>query len=266
MKRLKKMIILIIFVAMALFAYHLFHFDNRYFVNNDLYKDYKPQTEYQKQYPVSDYVDERMDASAILRGFITGSIVMYDQFNDANGDFTEQAQILLDIYSKRTEYMEFTQNNQYVEPQPIRIEYVGEQEDHNFQYIGYLEDGTEVRGNFAVWETSDQVLTAISFQDGNGNIDINKARLFADDSNAEMLAYLLIEATQTYLGTSYSPDDAAYKFFNCSLEAVAGSIAYHAAGSLASFEFNVGEDAIQKVKTANISTIDDDGFFVNQSY
>lgn len=266
MRKVNKVIGIIAAVLCLLAAYHLFHFDNRYLIGNATYEQYKATTDYERKYPVENYVDERMNASAILRSGVIGSMVHYDEIVASEGSKIKTIGILWNVFWERNTYMDMTQQLQYIETKPIRIEYVGEKGDHNFQYIGYLEDGTEVRGNLAIWGSVDAVSTAISFQDGKGNIDVNKARLLTDDSNAEMLAYLLIESTQMFFGTEYEPNEAALKFFNCTLENVAGSIAYHAAASYEASQNGIGELSFDKVKTANISTIDEDGYFVNQSY
>lgn len=266
MRKLRKYILLLILVLFVMFIYQLFHFDNRYFVGNKTYEQYNPTTKYEDRYPVSNYVTERMDASAILRSGVIGSMSKYDQLVDEENFSFDQLKTMLGIFLDRSTYIKITQQYQYQESTPVSVKYVGEQGNHNFEYTGYLEDGTEVTGNFAIWGTTGDVLTAISFQDGDGNIDADKARLFTDDSNAEMMAYLLIESAQAYLGTDLEPNEAAMTFFNCSLENVAGSISYHAATSLASLEIPMGDLTIEKVKTANISTIDEDGFLVNQSY
>ncbi len=263
-------IIKIVGVTILLFGlglgYQLFHFDNRYNVDNTSYQSYTALNKYEATYPPANYVDERMDASAILRSGMIGSMSKYDEIISGDGGLGSRIRLLLDVFSDRATFIKFTQENQYVEPQAITLQYVGEQYDHNFEYQGTLADGTIVTGNLAIWGDSNEVSTAISFQDSDGNIDENKARLFTDDSNAEMMAYLLIEAIQDYFGTNYEPNEAAIKFFNCSIENVAGSISYHAATSLASLQYEMGEQTVDKVKTANISTVDEDGFLVNQSY
>lgn len=265
MKKIIKVIAVILLVFGLITGYQLFHYDNRYGIDNTLYEDYVPANKYQQSYPVADYVDERMDAYAILRSGMIGSMARYDDLISQDNQISK-VEIMLSVFKDRSRYISFTQDNQYLESEPISLEYVGEKYDHNFEYSGVLADGTKVTGNLAVWGDATNVSTAISFQDGNGNIDTDKAALFTDDSNAEMMAYLMIEAIQNYFGTSYEPNEAALTFFNCSLENVAGSISYHAATSLASTEQEMGELTVDKVKTANISTIDEDGFLVNQSY
>lgn len=266
MRKVLKIIGLVLLLLSAVTAYQMFHYDNRYFADSTLYEDYQPLTDYEENYPVGDYVDERMNAFAILRSGVLGSMARYDQLVTQADGINSKFDIILDVFKDRSTFINYSQDHQYQEPKPITLKYVGEQDTHNFEYTGYLEDGTEVTGNLAIWGSVDNVLTAISFQDGNGHIDANKARLFADDSNAEMMAYLMIEAIQEYFGTSYEPNEAAIKFFNCAVENVAGSISYHATISLASLEANIGELTIEKVKTANISTVDEDGFLVNQPF
>lgn len=266
MKKLKKVIIIVLIVLGLGFGYQLFHFDNRYFAKSTTYEDYEPLTEYEKNYPVADYVDERMDASAILRAGMIGSMQRYDQLASTENDLLAKMKIMFKVFGDRSTYIKFTQDHQYVEQTPVTLKYVGEAYDHNFKYTGVLSDGTEITGNLAIWGDVTAVSTAISFQDKDGSINKQKAELFTDDSNAEMMAYLMIEAVQEYFGTSYEPNEAAIKFFNCSLENVAGSISYHAATTLVSTEIETAEATVDKVKTANISTVDEDGFLVNQSY
>lgn len=266
MKKVKKAIIIASIIFCLLIGYQLFHYDNRYFVDSATYTNYQPLNDYEKTYPVTDYVDERMDASAILRSGMIGSMARYDEFVSQGNDLFTKMKIMTKIFADRSTYIRFTQKYQYVETEPMKLKYVGEAYDHNFKYTGVLSDGTEVTGNLAIWGNASNVSTAISFQDDYGNIDEQKAALFTDDSNAEMMAYLMIEAIQDYFGTSYEPNEAAMKFFNCTMENVAGSISYHAATSLDSLEVPMGDLTIEKVKTANISTIDEDGFLVNQAY
>ncbi len=265
MRKILKLIVLVLLLVGLVIGYQLFHYDNRYFLESDLYEQYVAGTKYQAEYPVSDYVDERMDASAILRSGMIGSMARYDELVSGSG-LLGRIDIMFDVFKDRTTYIDFTQSHQYEETEAVSLQYVGESYDHNFKYTGVLADGTEVTGNLAIWGEADNVSTAISFQDGEGNIDRNKAELFTDDSNAEMMAYLMIEAVQSYFGTNYEPNEAAYKFFNCPLENVAGSISYHAATSLASLDYEMGDLTVDKVKTANISTVDEDGFLVNQAY
>lgn len=266
MRKIIKVIGGLLLVFGLITGYQLFHYDNRYNVQQDIYTNYLALNKYEATYPVANYVDERMDASAILRGGMIGSMARYDDLANQDETLGSKLDIILSIFGDRSTYIKFTQQNQYLETQPITLTYVGEAYDHNFKYTGVLADGTSVTGNLAIWGTADNVSTAISFQDGNGGIDRQKASLLTDDSNAEMLAYLMIEAIQEYFDTNYEPNEAALKFFNCSLENVAGSISYHAATSLASTQYQMGELTVDKVKTANISTIDEDGFLVNQSY
>ncbi len=265
MKKIIKMVVIFGIIFVCYLAVSFFHKDYRFNVDDSLYQNFTASTKYQGTYPVEDYVDEQMDASAILRAVMIGSMANYDDFVGGSS-LGEKFKLGLSILTDYNEYSKFTADCQYEEQTPISIEYVGEQYDHNFKYNGVLEDGTEVSGNLAMWGDEDSVSTAISFQDGNGNIDENKARLFADDSNSEMMAYLMIEQIQGYLGTNMDPNEAALKFFNSSLETVAGSISYHAAVSLYSVDHTIGEYSLSKVKTANISTIDEDGYLVNQSY
>lgn len=266
MRKFFKYLGIVILLLIVALAYQLFHFDNRYFADSTLYEEYSPQNKYQDQYPVSEYVSERMDASAILRSGVLGSMARYDDLVNAQAGLGSKFEILLDVFQSRSTFIKFSQQHQYQEVKPISLEYVGEQENHNFEYTGYLADGSQVTGNLAIWGTTTDVGTAISFQTTDGQISADKAALFTDDSNAEMMAYLMIEAIQAYLGTEYEPEEASLKFFNCSIENVAGSIAYHAAISLYSIDNPVGDLTIEKVKTANISTVDKDGFLVNQSY
>ncbi len=266
MKKIIKVIGGLLLVFGLLTGYQLFHYDNRYRIESTMYEDYIPANKYQANYPVGDYVSERMDASAILRAGMIGSMASYDQLVNQDETLGAKFDILLNVFKERNKFISFTQDQQYEEATPVTLKYVGESYDHNFKYTGVLADGTSVTGNLAIWGTASNVSTAISFQDSDGGIDVSKAALFTDDSNAEMMAYLMIEAVQSYFGTSYEPNEAALKFFNCSLENVAGSISYHAATSLASTEYPMGELTVSKVKTANISTVDEDGFLVNQSY
>lgn len=265
MKKIIKVILVILVLLAFITGYQLFHYDNRYGIDAPMYEEYVPQNKYQQSYPVANYVDERMDAFAILRSGMIGSMARYDELI-AQDNQVSRLEVLMSAFKDRDTYIKFTQDNQYVESEPITLEYVGEEYDHNFEYTGVLSDGTKVSGNLAIWGDATNVSTAISFTDGNGNVDPDKAALFTDDSNAEMMAYLMIESIQSYFGTSYEPNEAALKFFNCSLENVAGSISYHAATSLASTTIDMGDKTVSKVMTANISTVDDDGFLVNQSY
>lgn len=266
MKKIRNLILFLLFIGILIGGYLWFHSDNRYFVENDLYENYVAENKYEGMYLVENYVDERMNASSILRASMIAAMNEYDSAITSERNWKSYIDIGLKILKTQGSYRSFTQQNQYVESDTVSLEYVGDQYDHNYEYTGYLEDGTEVTGNVAIWGTEGDVSIAVSFQDGNGNIDSNKAKLFTDDSNSEMLAYLLIEAVQNYLGTNYEPNEAAMTFFNSSIETVAGSISYHAAMSLLSTETHVGEIATERVQTANISTIDEDGFLVNQSY
>ncbi len=265
MKKIINTILVVIVLLVITYVYKFLHMDNRYFVE-DQYQSYEPQSDYQKEYKLGDYVSETMDASAILRATIIGSMINYDKFIEDGVTRKEQIKIGLSSLKYRNEITKLTQNVQYEEESPIELEYVGEMDNHNYTYSGYLQSGEAVTGNIAIWGSADQMQAAISYQDGNGNVDYNKALLLSDDSNAEMLAYLIIETIQQALNTNYSPDEAATIYFNCTLEEMAGSISYHAIVSLISRDYPVGEIALSKVMTANISTIDEDGVFVNRSY
>lgn len=266
MKRIINFLVLILVISIIVIGYQCFHIDNRYFAKQLLYTEYQGETDYQSAYPVSDYVDEQMNAIAIFRSGLLGSMVNYDTFVSQESSVNSKIKAFGSILLDHNFYTKNTQQNQYIESTPISLTYVGEQETHNYEYSGQLSDGTTVTGNVAIWGEIDNVNVAISFQNDSGGIDQAKASLLADDSNSEMLAYLIIEELQTMLATNYSPDQASEMFFGCDLEKLAGSITYHATTSLLSLQSDVGEVAVARSKTVNLSTYDDDGYLVNRSF
>lgn len=266
MRRIKTLFTVLITLGVLIIGYQLFHIDNRYFLDDNKYIDYQPSNDYQTTYPVGNYVDEQMNAHAIIRSGLIGSMVNFDVFVDQNVELSEKFKVFGAIVVNHNQYTKITQEDQYQEKTPITLSYVGEQETHNYQYQGVLADGTKVTGNVAIWGQIDNANVAISFQNADGTIDENKARLLADDSNSEMLAYLVIEELQGMLETDYEPNVASEQFFGCTVEELAGSISYHATTSLVSLTKPVGEVAIERSKTANISTYDDDSFIVNRSF
>ncbi len=266
MKKILKIFLLLTILIFIYFAYAFIHSDNRYFLDNQTYTTYVPKTPYQDLYPVADYVDERLNAMALLRAMMIGSMTRYEELIEVDKTISSALREGMRIFQTNNQYRKLTQELQYEEVKPVTLEYVGEQYDHNFEYTVYTKNGESVRGNVAIWGDGNEISTAISFLANDGSIDTQKALAFSDDSNSEMLAYLLIEACQDYFSTNYEPNQAAQKFFGASIETVAGSISYHALVSYLTTVEDLGAVTFDKVKVANISTIDEDGFLVNQSY
>ncbi len=266
MRKVIKSLFVVIIIVLIIMVIKVFKDDYRLKISNELYSTYVPATDYELKYSIDDYVDEEMNTSTIMRSMILGSMINFDTIINSETTIKQKITVIVDVIKNYKIYSQFTQENQYEEKEPIQLVYVGDMYDHNFEYHGQLSDGTEVSGNLAIWTTETGISVAISFQDENGNIDYNKAKLLTDDSNAEMLAYLIIEEIQKNLNTKYEPNEATNLYFKCTLEQFAGSISYHAATSLFSADNVVGEISLNKAKTANISTVDKDGFLVNRSF
>lgn len=262
----KKFFLITITIICCLLIFNYLKKDQRTNITNQAIDNFVVQNDYQIAYPISDYVDEELNSNEFFRHQMIRSILSFDELQGIDGLGHQIIFLLKGTFSAPDNYGIMIQDHQYDESIIVEINAITGQEDHNYEYCGTLNNQQKVTGNLAIFESSEGYSVAVSFQDENGNIDPNKSKLLIDDSNAEMLAYLIVEETQSIYGTNMEPDSASEYYYSTTIEELAGSISYHAAASLVVYSFGESEIVFDKVKTANISTEDPDGFLINRNY
>lgn len=232
-------------------------------------RNYQAQNEYEKKYPINDYVSNKNEASYLIqRTIISGMIDSEDFINEKSNK--ERLKLAWSyIFNRNFRVNEFVQNLQYNEKKLLKFDKLPIEEQneyHNYQYIGYDKNGEKVQGFASLYRVKDNYSIAISFLNSDLSVNQKKAELLADDSNAEKLAYDIIRETQELYHTDLPPEEASQKFYNSTIEQIAGAISYHAVVTLAIEEFGVESESLIRAATTDISLIDSDAFFVNRSY
>ncbi len=237
--------------------------------NDSLIRSYQPTTTYEKTYPIEDYVDNKLNAPNYLQRVIFSG--MADSDNVINAKSINE---ILDyaasyIFNHDLRINQQIINLQYKESTLLDFHELekSEQTDlHNYEYIGMDENQNTVQGYASLYNYNGNYSIAISFLNEDYSVNMPKALLLADDSNAEKLAYDIIEESQRIYGTDLEPEQASQKFYNSSIEQIAGAISYHAIVTLYLEQTDVSNKALEHAATTNISLIDEDSFFVNRSY
>ncbi len=269
MKLVKKIIfkIFLLFLIISVIYFAGFYIKN-YFIDKSSYSinNHVPIDEYEKMYPIDDYVSESFETVGIYKNSIIKSMYKYDEI--ANKSIWSSFLILSkNLIFNRESFLADAKKAQYNEENLIYLEDVLDDETHNYQIIATDENGEEVRINLALFGNYKHNIT-ISFLDTNGNIDSKKAKVLADDSNSEMLAYLIVKETQKELGTNLEPNEASKEYFGTSLERLAGDISYHSIVAYILSYYNISDKPLlyEKVQNINIAVNDNDSVFMNRPY
>ncbi len=239
-----------------------------YFVDKGSYSinNYVAIDEYEKNYPIKDYVSESTETIGLYKNIIIKSMYEFDKI--ANKNIFESFLILSkNAIFNRNSFVDDVKKVQYDEEKLLYLEDVIDDQTHNYQIIATDKDGKKVRINLALFGNYKHNIT-ISFLDENGNIDYKKAKVLADDSNSEMLAYLIVKETQNEIGSNLEPNEASKEYFGTSIERLAGDISYHSIVAYILSYYNISDRPLlyEKVKNINIAVNDSDSLYMNRSY
>lgn len=224
--------------------------------------------EYHRQYPMADYVEESLDTSSLYSNFIIQSMLNLEQFENSFTIKEKLNTVINSVVNKEYNYTKEVYNLQYVEKSLIKLVEISNDETHNYEFQVNNNLNKNISGNIAIYGEEDNVNLVISLQDSNSEIDINKARVLVDDSNAEALAYLIVEQTQNLYQTELEPNEACKYFYGSTLEKLAGDISYHAVVSyfLEAYNINDNSQVYEKVKEININKNDSENFYMSRKF
>ncbi len=237
--------------------------------NNEIYRNYNPRSEYEKQYPINDYVDSQLNSSSYFHRIIVEGMMDSETLKQISDPWTLIKKAVSYLFSNNYHINKLIASYQYQEPDLIQFRELPENQKtelHNYEYVGYDKTGKEVQGYASLYEPDGNYSIAISFLNEDWTVNRPKALLLADDSNAEKLAYDIIEETQKIYGSKLDPQTASIKYYNSTIEQIAGAISYHAVVTLYMDEIDADNEVIKHAATTDISLIDHDAFFVNRSY
>lgn len=265
-KLIKKILKILIFL---LIIWIIYFYVRNHFINkkNTKLLNYTPQSEYQQKYDVNKYVSESLNSSNLYSNIIISNMFNYSDYLESESLLLQFQTFFKSIFNIEYKYSKEINSLQYVENELLTLEEVNE-DDHNYEFIAVDALGKEVIGNVAIYGKKENVKLVISFFDDNKNIDMKKARVLSDDSNAEMLAYLIVEQTQKIYETDMDPNEASKYFYGSNIEKLAGDISYHAivAYIISSYELNNLEEVEQKVEQINIDKTDNNNFLMSRRY
>ncbi len=269
MKLIKKIFFRIfLFILVVIVIYFSGFYIRNYFVDKSSYaiNNHIPVDNYEEMYPIEDYVSESFETVGLYKNSIIKSMYEYDKIADKNM-FSSFLILSKNLLFNRESFTGDAKKVQYEEEKLVYLEDVLDDETHNYQIIATDEEGKEVRINLALFGNYKHNIT-ISFLDDNDNIDAKKAKALADDSNSEMLAYLIVKETQKEMGTNLEPNEAAKEYFGTSLERLAGDISYHSIVAYILSYYNINDRPLlyEKVQNINIAVDDDDSVFMNRPY
>lgn len=227
---------------------------------------YTASSSYQKEFPITDYVSEQTESNSFMHNQILSAMNNSTLFFESDNKIQTA---IATFFDNDINFEKKINSVQYSEPKLISLfELPVPDQTHNFEYTGYLNDNTQATGNINIGDHQ----LAVSFLNPDLSLNRNLALLLSDDSNAEMLAYLIIENTQRVYQTSLSPNKGAEEFYNCNLEQLAGSISYHAFLSLYLHDqevngFSIDKTVMIRTSVVNVSAKNDpDSFIVNRSF
>lgn len=223
-----------------------------------------PINDYEKTYPICDYVSEDLDQFFFIRNNITKGLVDSEKILSIDNNFGRMMFIVGEVFNFKYNVGKIIKSNQYKEVERVSLTKISD-DFFGYQYKGVL-DGHELEGLIAINGDLNNTTIAVSFEDSEDVLRTNNILYFIDDSNSELLAYFIIEELQTIYETNMDPNDFSMMVFNCTLEELAGSISYHAIATYILNEKNISEDALIHASEVNIGTIDSDGKFVNHPY
>ncbi|MFV0288069.1 MAG: hypothetical protein ACK5HR_01265 [Mycoplasmatales bacterium] len=264
LKKLIKWIIIIILIFMIVNFFHKKYINSK---NNLEIKDVLPN-EYHQQYPLANYVEESLDSVSLYTNFIIQSMLNFDQFENSYTMSEKFRTIINSILHKEYKYTKEVYNLQYIEEELLSLETVPNDTTHNYIFKVKNSMHKEIEGKIAIYGKENDVNLVISLQDNDQEIDINKARVLVDDSNAEVLAYLIVEQTQKIYETALEPDTACKYFYGSTIEKLAGDISYHAVVAYFLQAYNVDDNAnvYEKVKEININKNDKENFYMSRKF
>ncbi len=262
---MKKLLLIIFLLLTVLFiAHNLVNYQN-----NATYRDYEPRSAYEEKYPIADYVDSQLNASSYFHRIIVEGMMDSEEIKNITEPIDYVFKGIQYLFSSNYHINKNIASYQYKEPKLIQFRELPEEQKnelHNYEYVGYDQNGNEVQGFASLYAPNGNYSIAISYLNSDLTVNRPKALLLADDSNAEKLAYDIIEESQRLYGTDLTPEEASYKFYNSSIEQIAGAISYHAVVTLYMDEIDAESSVIKHAGTTDISLIDHDSFFVNRSY
>lgn len=262
---MKKAIISIILITLILLGFN--HYLT-YQLDQNI-RDYQAQNKYEAKYPISDYVDNKTDASIIQQKTIISGMIDSEDFINETSNLKRVQYGFNYIFNRNFEINQLLNDLQYQEAELLIFDELPPSEQneyHNYEYIGYDQAGEQVQGYASLYEVDGNYSIAISFLNSDYTVNQSKAKLLADDSNAEKMAYDIIRETQEIYQSNYSPEKASEFYYNSTIEQIAGAISYHAIVTLIIDEYEVESDALIRAATTDISLIDSDAFFVNRAY
>ncbi len=237
--------------------------------NDSIYRNYTPQSDYEQKYPIADYVDSDLNASSYFHRIIVEGMMDSEELKNITETKDYIKKGISYLFSDNYHINKMISSFQYNEKELIQFQELPPEEQtelHNYKYVGYDKDGNEVEGFASLYAPNNNYSIAISYLNSDLTVNRPKALLLADDSNAEKLAYDIIEETQKRYDSDLTPEEASMKYYNSSIEQIAGAISYHAVVTLYMDEIDADNSVIEHAATTNISLIDHDSFFVNRSY
>ncbi len=237
--------------------------------NNEIYRNYNPHSAYEEEYPISDYVDSQLNSSSYFHRIIIEGMMDSEVLKQIDNPWTLVKKAMGYLFSNNYHINKLIASYQYQESKLIQFRELPDNQKnelHNYEYIGYDKNGKEVQGYASLYEPEGNYSIAISFLNEDLTVNRPKALLLADDSNAEKLAYDIVEETQKIYGSKWDPQTASINYYNSTIEQIAGAISYHAVVTLYMDEIDADNEVINHAATTDISLIDHDAFFVNRSY
>ncbi len=237
--------------------------------NDELIINYDPQNEYEETYPIADYVDNHNDTNIWQQRSIIKGMLDAEDFIDEPKTINKIKMGIGYVINRDYEINQLINQLQYKEPSLLSFEELPldeQNEYHNYGYVGYDKEGNKVQGYASLYDVDGNYSIAISFLNSDLSVNERKAELLADDSNAEKMAYDIIRETQELYGSNLTPEEASQKYYNSTIEQIAGAISYHAIVTLIIDKYDIESDALIRAATTDISLIDDDAFYVNRAY
>ncbi len=224
------------------------------------------ETEYQDKYILEDYISEELEGNRLVHDMVMYSLLNSEYVLTSSDKIEPIIEFVLKSFTDNKDYNQLIIDYQYEETKPIYLTEVYGIEEYNYLYTGYLSDGTEVTGRLATYEYEGGPALAVSLLDEYGNVDINLCKLLSDDSNAERLAYLIIEQMQEYYEDDLDPDSASELYFKSTVEQLAGSFSYHALATMYIVENGGSDYILSHTEVINIYFDDKNSKYVNRSY
>lgn len=183
-------------------------------------------------------------------------------------NFKINGDLIKNLWSDKN-YGQLSDELQYQESKELELVAVEDQENHNYEANAVDEAGEEVTINVALFPMNmeiDKYGLVVSFLNEDLSVNINKAKVLSDDSNAEQLALLIMKELKNENNLDLTEEEISLKYFGNTIEEIAGSISYHAIITYILTTNNVQNGVLTRAEVVNISKGDADGFFVNRKY